>query len=204
MAENDKVEIINIMNLYGFALDARAWDLFDLIFTDDVEAVFGPAGAGWKGLDEFKASFEMFHKTLDSHQHTMMGHLIHVDGDTASAFSYGNWLLIRDDAEGGPNWLGTGWYDDLLVRTANGWRIKRRVCRLQGWTGNPYVPEPNREHQPDQYPERALRGRKNRIPQGDPGFDREVGSGRTVGAEIRLKAAAARPGGVCPCARAKR
>jgi hypothetical protein len=149
MAENDKVEIINIMNLYGFALDARAWDLFDLIFTDDVEAVFGPAGAGWKGLDEFKASFEMFHKTLDSHQHTMMGHLIHVDGDTASAFSYGNWLLIRDDAEGGPNWLGTGWYDDLLVRTANGWRIKRRVCRLQGWTGNPYVPEPNREHQPD-------------------------------------------------------
>ncbi len=33
------------MNLYGFALDARAWDLFDLIFTEDVEAVFGPLDA---------------------------------------------------------------------------------------------------------------------------------------------------------------
>ncbi len=149
MAENDKVEIINIMNLYGFALDARAWDLFDLIFTADVEAVFGPAGAGWRGLDEFKRSFAMFHDTLDSHQHTMMGHVVHVDGDQANAFSYGNWLLVREAAEGGPQWLGTGWYDDLLVRTANGWRIKRRVCRLQAWTGNPYVPEPKREHQPD-------------------------------------------------------
>lgn len=45
--------------------------------------------------------------------------------------------------------MGTGWYDDELVRTAKGWRIKRRVCLLQGWTGKPYVPEPNREHQPD-------------------------------------------------------
>ena len=53
MADNDKVEIINILNLYGFALDARAWDLFDLIFTEDVEAVFGPAGAGWNGIADF-------------------------------------------------------------------------------------------------------------------------------------------------------
>jgi SnoaL-like domain len=149
MSTNDKVEIINILNLYGFALDAQAWDLFDLIFTQDVEAVFGPAGAGWKGLEEFKQSFEMFHKTLDNHQHQMMGHLVHVDGDTANAFSYGNWLLVRDDAEGGPSWLGTGWYDDELVRTPEGWRVKRRVCRLQGWMGNPFVPEPKREHQPD-------------------------------------------------------
>ena len=106
MAENDKVEIINVLNLYGFALDARAWDLFDLIFTQDVEAVFGPAGAGWRGLEEFKRSFEMFHNTLDSHQHTMMGHVVHVDGDAANAFSYGNWLLVREAAEGGPNWTG--------------------------------------------------------------------------------------------------
>jgi hypothetical protein len=149
MTQTDRVEIINVMNLYGFALDAQQWDLFDLIFTQDVEAVFGPAGAGWKGLDIFKQSFADFHATLDSHQHTMMGHLVHVDGDRANAFSYGNWLLVRNDAKGGPNWLGTGWYDDELVRTAAGWRISRRVCRLMSWTGNPYVPEPHNEHQPD-------------------------------------------------------
>ncbi len=147
--QDDKAAIIEILNLYGFALDARAWDLFDLVFAEDVVAEFGPAGAAWKGLSEFKRSFAEFHATLDSHQHTMMGQLVHLDGDRANAFSYGNWLLVRDAAEGGPTWLGTGWYDDELVRTSAGWRIQHRVCKLLSWTGNPAVPEPNREHNPD-------------------------------------------------------
>lgn len=149
MYENDKVEIMEVLNLYAFALDSRQWDLFDLAFTDDVEAIFGPAGAGWQGLSVFKESFAQFHATLDSHVHTMMGQLITVDGDTANAFSYGNWILVREAADGGSTWTGTGYYDDELVRTEAGWRIKRRVCRLLSWTGNPSVPEPQREHQPD-------------------------------------------------------
>lgn len=147
--DDDKAAIIEVLNLYAFALDTRQWGLFDRVFSEDVWAEFGPAGAGWKGLQEFKRSFAEFHATLDSHQHTMMGHLVAVDGDTANAFSYGNWLLIRNAAEGGPSWLGTGWYDDELVRTDAGWRIQHRVCRLQSWSGNPLVPEPNGEHDPD-------------------------------------------------------
>ena len=145
----DKAEIVEILNLYGFALDAHQWDLFDRIFTEDITADFGPAGATWSGLADFKRSFAEFHNRLDSHQHTMMGHLVHIDGDAAHAFSYGVWLLIREGAEGGPNWQGTGWYDDELVRTSEGWRIQRRVCRLQSWTGNPLVPVPDQEHKPD-------------------------------------------------------
>ncbi len=147
--EDDKVAIGEVLNLYAFALDARQWDLFDRVFTDDVEAIFGPAGAGWNGLPEFKQSFAQFHDSLDRHVHTMMGQLVEVDGDHANAFSYGNWLLVREAAEGGPTWLGTGYYDDDLVRTDRGWRIQRRVCRLLSWSGNPSVPEPQREHQPD-------------------------------------------------------
>ena len=151
MSQQDKAEIIELLNLYGLALDAHEWDLFDRIFSDDVTAEFGPAGAAWKGLGEFKRSFAEFHESLDSHQHTMMGQLVHVDagGTKANAFSYGNWLLVRAAAEGGPTWLGTGWYDDELVRTDRGWRISHRVCRLMSWSGNPAVPEPNAEHNPD-------------------------------------------------------
>ena len=79
----DKSAIVEVLNLYGFALDAREWDLFDRIFTADVIAEFGPAGAAWSGLDVFKRSFAEFHDRLDSHQHTMMGQLVHVDGDKA-------------------------------------------------------------------------------------------------------------------------
>ncbi|MFF7335052.1 nuclear transport factor 2 family protein [Streptomyces sp. NPDC090306] len=149
MIENDKAAVIEALNLYGLALDAHQWDLFDLVFAEDVTAEFGPAGAAWSGLGNFKRSFAEFHESLDSHQHTMMGHLVHVDGDTAYAFSYGNWLLVREGAKGGSTWTGTGWYDDVLVRTEQGWRIQHRICKLMSWTGNPSVPEPNAEHNPD-------------------------------------------------------
>lgn len=149
MVEDDKAAIIEVLNLYAFALDAHQWDLFDLVFTDDVQADFGPAGANWSDLANFKRSFAQFHETLDNHQHSMMGHLVHVDGDKANAFSYGTWLLVREATEGGPTWVGTGWYDDELVRTERGWRIQRRVCRLVSWTGNPSVPVPVPGQNPD-------------------------------------------------------
>ena len=146
---DDKAEIIEILNLYGFALDAQAWEMFDLIFTEDVVAEFGPATALWHGLPTFKHAFAAFHQTLDNQQHQMMGQLVHVNGDTANAFSYGNWLLVRQAAEGGHQWIGTGWYDDELVRTGQGWRIKKRVCKLTSWAGNPAVPQPNIGQAPD-------------------------------------------------------
>lgn len=149
MPSHDKAEIIEILNLYGVALDAHRFDLFDLIFTDDVTAEFGPAGSAWSGLTEFKRSFAQFHEQLDNHQHTIMGQVVQVDGDEAYAFSYGNWLLVRQAAPGGSSWQGTGWYDDELVRSDRGWRIRRRVCRLVSWSGNPSVPEPNGDHDPN-------------------------------------------------------
>jgi hypothetical protein len=144
----DRSEIIEIINLYGIALDAHAWDLLDDIFTEDVHAEFGPAGAVWKSVGALKFAFKDFHETLSNHMHTMTGTCVHIDGDKANAFTYGDWLLSRDTAVGGPDWVGRGWYDDELVRTENGWRISSRVCRLISWTGNPNVPEPAYEQRP--------------------------------------------------------
>ena len=147
--EQDKAEIVELINLYGFALDAHQWGLFDQIFTDDVVAEFGPAGTEWTGLPTLVAAFTDFHEQLDNHEHTMFGHLVHVNGDTANAFTYGNWLLVRAAAGEDPNWTGMGWYDDVLVRTEKGWRISHRVCRLAAWSGNPAVSSPERPHNPD-------------------------------------------------------
>lgn len=148
MTNDDTVEIIQVINLYGLALDAHAWDLLDEVFTPDVHAEFGPAGAVWSGLAKVKYAFKDFHETLDNHQHTMMGHVVRVDGDKAWAFTYGDWLLVRHAAPGGSDWVGRGWYDDELVRTDRGWRISRRICRLISSSGNPLVPEPAYEQHP--------------------------------------------------------
>lgn len=146
----DKAEIIEKLNLYAFALDSHSWDLFEQVFTDDIRTELGPASAAWTSRDQLIEAFDLFHRTLDGHAHLMMGHLVHVDGDKAYSFTYGTWLLIRYAAEGGPTWTGTGWYDDELVRTDNGWRIKHRIARQVGYEGNTNVPQPVGDQTPDQ------------------------------------------------------
>jgi len=134
---DDKLEITDVINLYALALDGHEWDFFDRIFTDDVHADYEPNE--WTGRAEFVNGFIDFHRAMDLHQHTMMGHLVHVEGDVAYAFTYSNWLLVRHAVEGDPVWRGTGWYDDRLERTSQGWRISDRRCRVVSYSGNPQV-----------------------------------------------------------------
>ncbi|HTZ69147.1 MAG TPA: nuclear transport factor 2 family protein [Acetobacteraceae bacterium] len=140
MSHAEITNIIQLINLYGLAMDTQRWDLFDRIFTADVEADYGRT-AHWHDLATFKADFAAFHAPLDATQHVMSNHLVHVDGDTAQAFTYGSWRLLRKAVDGNPLWDGTGWYDDALVRGAAGWRIRHRICRIVWWTGNPLVNE---------------------------------------------------------------
>lgn len=132
--------IIQLINLYGFAVDTQRWGLFDRIFTDDVEAHFSEP-AHWRDRASFKRDFAAFHAPFDSTQHCMMNHLVNVDGEYAQAITYGTWRLVRRATDGNPLWDGSGWYDDELIKTADGWRIKRRICRVVWWTGNPAVQE---------------------------------------------------------------
>lgn len=135
---SDREDIIQLINLYGLAVDTRNWALFDDIFTQDIEADFGP-GVHWTALDRFKADFAAFHAPFDATQHVMTNHLVRVSGDQAAALTYGAWRLVRRAAGDNPLWDGTGWYDDALTRTGAGWRITRRRCRVVWFTGNPRV-----------------------------------------------------------------
>ncbi|KKC02378.1 nuclear transport factor 2 family protein [Mycobacterium nebraskense] len=138
MTDSDVAAITQLVNLYGLAVDSQRWELFDRIFTPDVDADYG-ATSHWTDRDRFKADFAAFHDPFDSTQHTMSTHVVHIEGDRASSFCNGGWRLLRRSAGGDPLWDGTGWYDDALVRTPGGWRISRRVCRITWWTGNPSV-----------------------------------------------------------------
>lgn len=140
MRFEDESAIIRIVNLYGFAVDTQRWDLFDHIFTPDVDADYSET-AHWRDLKTFKSDFAVYHDPFDGTQHTMTNHLVNIAGDTAQANTYGHWRLIRNGLEGGDFWEGNGWYDDLLVRTGDGWRIRERTCRIIWWGGNPRVNE---------------------------------------------------------------
>jgi hypothetical protein len=138
--DNDIVAITQLMNLYGLAVDSQRWQLFDSIFTNDVEADYG-ASSRWTELEQFKSDFAAYHDPFDSTQHIMSTHVVRVDGDHAHSFCNGGWRLVRKSADGSPLWDGTGWYDDAWLRTPAGWRITHRTCRITWWTGNPSVNE---------------------------------------------------------------
>ena len=140
MSVQDELEINRAVNLYGFAVDTQAWDLFDRVFTPDVDADYSET-SHWHDLAMFKADFAAYHDTFDGHQHAMFGHLVNVQGETANAMTYATWRLIRKGLDGGDFWEGCGWYDDVLVRTGQGWRVSSRVCRIVWWGGNPLVNE---------------------------------------------------------------
>jgi hypothetical protein len=134
MRSDDIVNIINVVNIYPIAVDTQQWDLFDLAFTPDIAVDFGGA-AVWGDLGSFKSAFAAIHAPFESTQH------VAVFGDAASCLSYVHGRFIRTVPQGRNMFESSGWYDDRFVRTPDGWRISKRVCRMQWWDGNPAVLE---------------------------------------------------------------
>jgi SnoaL-like domain len=48
MSDHDVLAIMSTINLYGLAVDTQRWELFDRIFSDDVDADFGTSH--WRDL----------------------------------------------------------------------------------------------------------------------------------------------------------
>lgn len=118
-SDSDILAITQLVNLYGLAVDSQQWQLFDSIFTADVDADYG-GSSHWTDLAGFKSDFAAFHDPFDSTQHTMSTHVVHIDGERAHSFCNGGWRLVRKAVDGSPLWDGTGWYDDTLARTPGG------------------------------------------------------------------------------------
>ena len=139
MNNEDALEVLGVVNLYALMVDSQQWDLFDQVFCPDVMADFG-GGAVWNDRETFKRDFVAVHTPFEATQHVTTNHVIRVDGDRAHCVSYVHGRFIRT-VEGGNLFESTGWYDDLLIKTGDGWRIKERVCRSVWASGNSRVME---------------------------------------------------------------
>lgn len=132
--DTDKQAIAEVINLYSVALDTRSWDLFEDIFTADVIADYCHV-LRWTDLASFVRDFTPMHEDTAGHQHSLGVPQIVVEGDRAWALTYGRFNVFRaspaveatDMSQGGAT------YDDELIRTARGWRIRKRVARNFWW-----------------------------------------------------------------------
>lgn len=120
----DRDEIIDVLVRYATGIDRRDWPLFRTVFTDDCVLDYGEIGS-WTGADAVTEFMDQTHAQAGHTLHRLSNHAITVDGDTATARTYVDALILAQDNNSGVN--AVGFYDDEFVRTPKGWRLARRL-----------------------------------------------------------------------------
>jgi len=134
----DRQAIRDLQNDYAFSIDTGDYDRLDEIFTRDVVADYGAAGY-LEGVQAVKDACRQALEPLTAVQHINGNHIVRIDGDTATASCYFHVHQHREDTDGGDHFEMGGRYDDELVRSPAGWRIRRRTLTIIWSEGNPKV-----------------------------------------------------------------
>lgn len=134
----DDAAIVRVCLDYGRALDQKDWQSLRACFLED-------AVAEYEGIAECHGIEAIIDLTsgglgfLDQSQHILTNFLVDVAGDHANSSCYLQAQHVRRGSPGGDNFIIAGRYADALVRTPDGWRIKRRVLSVWWTDGNPQV-----------------------------------------------------------------
>jgi 3-phenylpropionate/cinnamic acid dioxygenase small subunit len=135
----DRLEIADLLNRYGWALDDRDWARLATCFTADAVGLYGPVLGRQEGLAAITRICRAALEPLDSSQHLIGSHQIDVAGDTARSRCHLHAQHTKAGTPGGDHFTLGGTYVDELVRTAAGWRIRQRELIVLWQEGNPRV-----------------------------------------------------------------
>jgi 3-phenylpropionate/cinnamic acid dioxygenase small subunit len=124
---DDHRDAADVLVRYATGIDRRDWDLFRTCFTDDIEADYGEIGV-WHGVDEITEWMRVVHDACGHTLHRITNVVVSASDDGATACSYVEALVLGPDNRSGVR--ATGWYDDELVATDDGWKIARRRFTL--------------------------------------------------------------------------
>lgn len=136
---DDRQAVIDLTIAYTWAIDAHNWDALRGIFLPDATALLVDERVG---IDSIIERISTALSPLDDSQHLIGNHQVRLNGDTATCRCYLQAQHVRRAAEGGPNFIVAGRYEDEMVRTTEGWRIRRRVLVVTWTDGNPFVVRP--------------------------------------------------------------
>lgn len=119
----DIVAITQTLNLYGHLFDKKDWDNLHLVFTEDGIVDYTAAGrVRAEGVEHIKR--HMIEVPPSVLAHTSLNVYIWTDNGVMRARS--KFLAPVPDGT-----VFTGLYEDVIVRTAAGWRIKERIVTVR-------------------------------------------------------------------------
>jgi hypothetical protein len=119
--------IVNVAIAYTWALDTKSFDALNDVFATDATGMLN--GVHCDTRDAIIARISGSLLRLDFTQHLVGNHQVVVTGDSATHRCQLHAQHVRTGTEGGDNFIIGGYYDDVFVRTAEGWRIKHRIMQ---------------------------------------------------------------------------
>jgi hypothetical protein len=129
----DQFQIGDVLVRYATGIDQRDWELFRTCWTPDVVADYGQIGK-FTGVDALTEFMIASHDAMGATHHGLSNFAIDVgvDGDRDRALSrcYVHAVLIAVPGDSS-TWIdAVGHYDDVFVRSADGWRISYRTVHM--------------------------------------------------------------------------
>ena len=126
-AHEDFYDIVNVAIAYTWALDTKNFDALNDIFASDATGMLN--GVHCESRDAIIARISGSLLRLDFTQHLVGNHQVNATGDTATHRCKLHAQHVKTGTEGGDNFIIGGYYDDVFVRTSNGWRIQHRIMQ---------------------------------------------------------------------------
>jgi 3-phenylpropionate/cinnamic acid dioxygenase small subunit len=117
-------DVADLLIRYATGIDARDWPLFRSCFTDDCEADYGDDIGVWHSADAITAWMRETHEPCGHTMHRITNIVVTPRDGGVAARSYVDGLIMFGDNQAGTR--ATGYYDDELVATDDGWKIARR------------------------------------------------------------------------------
>ncbi|MFT4054050.1 MAG: nuclear transport factor 2 family protein [Novosphingobium sp.] len=128
---SDRVEIQDLLARYSFAIDDKDWNALDRIFTPDAHIDYSAAGGAVGSLARIKAWLPDAMARFPRTHHMVATTKLDLDGDRATSRTMLFNPMVYAAPDGAEKTFFIGlFYRDVLVRTADGWRIHERVEEL--------------------------------------------------------------------------
>ena len=128
---SDRLEIQQLLVDYSTAIDTRRFDDLDLVFTPDAYIDYRVMGGIDGTFPDVKKWLAEVLPNFPAYSHLIGNFDVKViraaAGDTATSRILCFNPMKLDDATDGQILFCGLWYDDAFIRTADGWRITRRV-----------------------------------------------------------------------------
>jgi ketosteroid isomerase-like protein len=129
LAPEDRIELHELAAAYGDAVDERDWAALSRVFTDD--AVFQVTGID--GVTERHEGWPAIERLMFEGPHPVAHHVtnVRVEVDT-NRDTGGSVVRLRFKviAPGPRGRVGSAVYRDVVVRTADGWRIREHLATI--------------------------------------------------------------------------